>query len=64
MIKLSNIRKTYDGSTYALQGINLDIAKGEIYGIFNQNRLIPENEDKYPQTQEKNTIERKLLQDL
>ncbi len=33
MIKLSNIRKTYDGSTYALQGINLDIAKGEIYGI-------------------------------
>lgn len=28
-----NIRKTYDGSTYALQGINLDIAKGEIYGI-------------------------------
>ena len=33
MIKLSNIRKTYDGSIYALDGISLDIAKGEIYGI-------------------------------
>ena len=33
MIKLSNIRKTYDGSIYALDGVNLNIAKGEIYGI-------------------------------
>ena len=36
MIKLSNIEKIYDspaGKVHALKGINLEIAKGEIYGI-------------------------------
>lgn len=36
MIKLSNIEKVYNspaGAVHALKGINLDIAKGEIYGI-------------------------------
>ena len=36
MIKLSNIEKIYDspaGQVHALKGINLEIAKGEIYGI-------------------------------
>ncbi len=36
MIKLSQIEKIYDtpsGKIHALKGINLDIAKGEIYGI-------------------------------
>jgi D-methionine transport system ATP-binding protein len=36
LIKLSNIEKIYDspaGKVHALKGINLEIAKGEIYGI-------------------------------
>ena len=36
MIKLSNIEKVYEspsGPVKALKGINLEIAKGEIYGI-------------------------------
>lgn len=36
MIKLSNIEKIYDspaGKVHALKGINLEIARGEIYGI-------------------------------
>lgn len=36
MIKISNVEKIYDapsGKVHALRGINLDIAKGEIYGI-------------------------------
>ena len=36
MIKLKNIVKTYDtpnGSVHALKDINLEIKRGEIYGI-------------------------------
>lgn len=36
MIKISNVEKIYDapsGKVHALRGINLNIAKGEIYGI-------------------------------
>ena len=36
MIKISKVEKIYDspsGKVHALKGIDLDIAKGEIYGI-------------------------------
>ncbi len=63
-IKLKTENQASLGYTHTFEYHPLIDEKGEIYGIFNQIRLIPENEDKYPQTQEKNTIERKLLQDL
>ena len=63
-IKLKTEQQSSLRYTHTFEYHPLINEKGEIYAIFNQIRLIPENEDDTPQTQEKNTIERKLLQNL
>ena len=34
LIKITNLRKTYDGKRYVLDGLNFSIGKGEIKTIF------------------------------